>query len=137
MGKILSEFQSALNEDISQEVLVPNFVTLFVEDKLSLCQGLPSDVTFSSTRDVFVEEVKSKIVTRSRSCHYAVTAEQEVCEACQRFSSEKNVARYILFKGSSNYDKNEQSNLLEHRNNLKHSGSTWSEKMKFIIQKIS
>ncbi len=119
MGKILSEFHSAFHEDLSQEVLVPNFVTLFVEDKLSLCHGLPSDVTFSSTRDVFIEEVKSKIVTRSRSCHYAVTAEQEVCEACQRFSSEKNVARYILFKGSSNYDKNEQSNLLGHHNNLK------------------
>jgi hypothetical protein len=89
LGKILSEFHSDLNEDLSQEVLVPNFVTLFVEDKLSLCHGLPSDVTFSSTCDVFIEEVKSKIVTRSRNCHYAVTTKQEVCEACQRLSSEK------------------------------------------------
>jgi len=82
-----------LIEDLSDNVLVPNFVTLFVEEKLSLCHGLPSDVTLFSTRDVFVEEVKSKVVTRSRKCRYAVTGEQEVCEECQRLSDEKIVER--------------------------------------------
>ena len=92
-GKVLNDFQSTLNDELSEDVSLPNFVTLYVEEKLSLCQGLSEDVTFFSTCDVFVEEVNCKVVTRSRKCHYAVTTEQKVCEECHRLINEKIVER--------------------------------------------
>ena len=94
-------------------------MTLYVEEKLSLCQGLSEDVTFFSTCDVFVEEVNCKVVTRSRKCHYAVTTEQKVCKECHRLSKEKIVERYVLFSKLYSHPLEQQFQTRGYVRNLK------------------